>query len=86
MFEWLYRLRERCIKVCEEQFPKTALLLAELRLNKQANAISEMRERILFLKIKDKKMAKVITRKHNWAKRLEAQLLKAGIEPEKERQ
>ena len=69
----------------EEQFPKTALLFAEMRMQKQVNAISEMRERILFLKIKDKKMAKVITRKHNWAKRLQAQLLLAGIEPEKER-
>lgn len=67
------------------EFPKTELLLAEMRLHKQANAISEMRERILFLKIKEKKMAKVITRKHEWAKRLQTQLLAAGIEPAKEK-
>jgi hypothetical protein len=67
------------------EFQQTELMLAEIRLHKQANAISEMRERILFLKIKEKKMARVITRKHEWAKRLRAQLLEAGIEPEKEK-
>lgn len=61
------------------------LALAEMRLQKQANAISEMRERILFLKIKEKKMARVITRKHNWAARLREQLEREGIEPERER-
>jgi hypothetical protein len=69
----------------DEQFPQTELMLAEMRLRKQANAISEMRERILFLKIKEKKMAKAITRKHEWAKRLQAQLLKEGVEPVKEK-
>jgi hypothetical protein len=68
-----------------EEFPKTELLLAEMRLRRQANAISVMRERILFLKIKEKKMARVITRKHEWAKRLQAQLISQGMEPEKEK-
>lgn len=68
-----------------EKFPQTELMLAEIRLRKQANAISEMRERILFLKIKEKKMAKTITRKHEWAKRLCTQLLREGLDPVSER-
>jgi hypothetical protein len=69
----------------ETKFPHTDLLLAEIRLSKQANAISELRERCLFLKIKEKKMAKVITRKHEWARKLRVQLIEAGIEPVKEK-
>jgi hypothetical protein len=67
------------------EFPHTDLLLAEMRLKKQANAISELRERCLFLKIKEKKMARAITRKHEWARKLRAQLIVAGIEPAKEK-
>ena len=63
-----------------------ALQLAEQRMLKQANAITEMRERILFLKIKEKKLAKAITRKHEWALRLRKQLLREGLEPVAERE
>lgn len=44
--------------------PKTELLMAEIRMRRQANELSRQRDRIFELKRKLKVLANVISRKH----------------------